>query len=222
MCWYEEAIRTWETYKQYDVDCDKLQRIHTMENLAEMLDVVGWSTMQTREGFMALHPDYKCPSDNIKGYKDLVDVRDLGEASDVEDSNGGSLSASNLRDDCIDGHCVANGDGGVANSDGVVANSDGGVANSDGGVANSDGGVANSDGGVVNGKEVAHGGVSNGNSGVANIDSGVANGDGKVVDGDSGELESGVKKHKQESKERIILKTDILRSEVNNGCEISF
>lgn len=34
---YCEAMSLWQEYKEQGVDCDKLQRIHAMENLAGLL-----------------------------------------------------------------------------------------------------------------------------------------------------------------------------------------
>ena len=37
MCYYKEAIDLWREYKERDVECDKLQRIHCLESLAGVL-----------------------------------------------------------------------------------------------------------------------------------------------------------------------------------------
>ena len=37
MSYYKEAIALWQEYKERDVDCDRLQRIHCLENLAGVL-----------------------------------------------------------------------------------------------------------------------------------------------------------------------------------------
>jgi hypothetical protein len=35
---YEQAISMWREYKEKEVECDRLQRIHTLENLAWLLE----------------------------------------------------------------------------------------------------------------------------------------------------------------------------------------
>ena len=50
MCCYQEAIDMWETYREFGVDCDKLQRIHTLEHLVKMM-----GHMPSKEEFVALH-----------------------------------------------------------------------------------------------------------------------------------------------------------------------
>lgn len=37
MSYYQEAIALWQEYKKRDVECDKLQRIHCLENFAGVL-----------------------------------------------------------------------------------------------------------------------------------------------------------------------------------------
>jgi len=34
---YREAMQAWQEHEKQDIDCDKLQRIHTMENLSQLL-----------------------------------------------------------------------------------------------------------------------------------------------------------------------------------------
>lgn len=36
--YYKEAIALWQEYRERDVECDKLQRIHCLENLAGVLN----------------------------------------------------------------------------------------------------------------------------------------------------------------------------------------
>lgn len=38
MSCYREAMTLWQEYKEQDVECDRLQRIHTMENLHLLLE----------------------------------------------------------------------------------------------------------------------------------------------------------------------------------------
>ena len=98
MCCYQEAIDMWETYREFGVDCDKLQRIHTLEHLVKMMSQAEWSTMPSKEEFVALHPEYRSPDDRDSHVVRCEDWWSdfFSEDSEMEDDEEEEVSGSDV------------------------------------------------------------------------------------------------------------------------------
>ena len=90
---YCKAIELWEEFGEFEVECDSLQRIHTLKNLAEVLALVNWSSMISLEDFRQLYPNYQCILDRTR-YSHLLpsdddneDFINIEEYSDLEEED---------------------------------------------------------------------------------------------------------------------------------------
>ena len=90
---YCKAIELWEEFGEFEVECDSLQRIHTLKNLAELLALANWSSMTSLEDFRQLYPNYQfildCNRNShlLPSDEDNEDVSNIEEYSDLEEED---------------------------------------------------------------------------------------------------------------------------------------
>ena len=197
LSYYREAMDLWLKYKHQDIECDKLQRIHTLENLAALLPEGMWPTKSAGNedesdselnecGRLGCNEDWKRSGAvlpmALEGRED--EVMELGVESNLREGDTKKACSLDVTEKDV---AQAGGGGGVESVAGggveSVAGGGGGVESVAGGGVES---VAGGGGGV---ESVAGGGVESVAGGGGGVES-VAGGGVESVAGGGGGVES--------------------------------